>query len=38
MTELGARIPLPYFDSKEQEIIEEMKETGGDIFRMLRRR
>ncbi len=33
MTELGARIPLPYFDSKEQEIIEEMKETGGDIFR-----
>jgi len=33
MTELGARIPLPYFDSKEQAIIEEIKETGGDIFR-----
>lgn len=33
MTEHEIRTPLPYFDPKEQEIIDEIKGAGGDVFR-----
>ena len=39
MSEAGVRAPLPYFDDKEQKILDEIKRAEGDIFRIdLRRR
>jgi len=33
MTDLETKVPLPYFGSKEQEIIDALKTAGGDVFR-----
>lgn len=30
---MKATVPLPYFDDKEHKIVEELKMTGGEIFR-----
>lgn len=30
---MKAKVPLPYFDDKEHKIVEELKMTGGEIFR-----
>ena len=39
MSEAEVRVPLPYFDDKEQKILDEIKRAEGDIFRIdLRRR
>jgi len=34
MSETEVRALLPYFDEKEQKILEEIKKAGGDIFRV----